>query len=250
MKYFFTVCFSISVALLASCSQINNNSSEEIEDFQNDIDNKSHYQEYGDEEFVSDEDVAGESWDVNFTFAGVINDGNIKNSTSGGDTEEGTEGDDDGGSGDSSESVTLGSGLLTYLNLLGEPISVNAASWAIKKTLTLNSGHQIPILQIFFADNEANIDEDGRVLYFILQLEGSSVSSKSETYYLNNDKLYKAKVKLNAGRIEEICYVQEPDPTKGKVNIYTHNIRIGEELKVSGYANMKDMEVKECKTMN
>ena len=151
-----------------------------------------------------------------------------------------------------SDSITYGSGLLTYLNLLQETISVNSASWAIKKTITLNSGHQVPMIQIFFADNSSNVDDDGRVIYFILQLEGSSVTSKSETYYLNNDKIYKARVKLNAdsGKIEEICYIQEPDPTKGKVNIYTSNIRIGEELRVDGYANMLDMEVLECKTMN
>ena len=166
-------------------------------------------------------------WDVNFSFLGNINDGNA-------------------------ETINYGSGLLTYLNLLGETITVNSASWALKKSITLSSGHQVPIIQIFFADNSSNTDEDGRVIYFVLQLEGSSVSSKSETYYLNNDKLYKAKVKLNeeTGAIDEICYIQEPDPTKGKINIYTSNIRIGEELKVDGYANMLDMEVKECKTMN
>ena len=198
----------------------------EVEDFQ--VDNES-YREYADEDedLVSDDDAAGAVWDVTFEFLGTINDGNAEN-------------------------INYGSGRLTYLDLEGNSIMVNSASWAIKKSITLNSGHQVPVIQIFFADNTENVDDEGRVLYFVLQLEGASVSSKSETYYLNNDKLYKARVKLNpdTDKIEEICYIQEPDSTKGKVNIYTNNIRIGEDLRVDGYANMLDMEVKECKTMN
>lgn len=219
--FFSALMFSL---FFTACIQ-NSDEQYEVEDFQ--TDNESYSREYEDEDLVSDDDASSAVWDVNFSFFGTINDGNA-------------------------ETFNYGSGLLTYINLLGETITVNSASWAIKKSITLNSGHEVPVLQIFFADNSSNVDEDGRVLYFILQLEGSSVSSKSETYYLNNDKLYKARVKLNADtdKIEEICYIQEPDSTKGKVNIYTSNIRIGEELKVDGYADMLDMEVKECKTMN
>ena len=225
MKNFLFVFLAAVFAMFMTSCVPNDDETPEVEDFQND--GEFRYSEYEDEDSVSDDDSASQIWDVNFNFYGVINDGN-------------------------SDSITYGSGLLTYLNLLQETISVNSASWAIKKTITLNSGHQVPMIQIFFADNSSNVDDDGRVVYFILQLEGSSVSSKSETYYLNNDKIYKARVKLNAdsGKIEEICYIQEPDPTKGKVNIYTSNIRIGEELRVDGYANMLDMEVLECKTMN
>lgn len=214
---FFSVFFT-------SCIQ-NSDEQYEVDDFQND--SESYYKEYEDEDAISDDDASGEVWDVSFSFLGTINDGNA-------------------------ETINYGSGLLTYLNLLNETVTINSSSWAIKKSMTLSSGHQVPIIQVFFADNSSNTDDDGRVTYFILQLEGSSVSSKSETYYLNNDKLYKAKVKLDSetGKIDEICYIQEPDSTKGKVNIYTSNIRIGEELKVDGYANMLDMEVKECKTMN
>ena len=214
---FFSVFFT-------SCIQ-NSDEQYEVDDFQ--VDNDSYYKDYEDEDLVSDDDAETTVWDVNFSFLGTINDG-------------------------SAETVNYGSGLLTYLNLLNETVTINSSSWAIKKSLTLSSGHQVPIIQIFFADNSSNTDEDGYVTYFVLQLEGSSVSSKSETYYLNNDKLYRAKVKLNGetDKIEEICYIQEPDSTKGKVNIYTSNIRIGEELKVDGYADMLDMEVKECKAMN
>lgn len=217
---FSTVIFSL---FLISCIQ-NSDEQYDVEDFQND--SESYYKDYEDEDEISDEDESSAVWDVNFSFLGTINDGNA-------------------------ETINYGSGLLTYLNLLGETVSVNSASWAIKKNLTLTSGHEVPIIQIFFADNSSNTDEDGYVTYFILQLEGSSVSSKSETYYLNNDKLYRSKVKLDEnGKILEICYIKEPDSTKGKVNIYTSNIRIGEELKVDGYANMLDMEVKECKVMD
>jgi len=225
MKKVFLIFSALIFSLFFTACVQNTDDQYDVEDFQ--TDNESYYTGYEDEDFVSDDENAAAVWDVNFSFLGTINDGNA-------------------------DSINYGSGLLTYINLLGETISVNSATWAIKKSITLNSGHQVPIIQIFFADNSSNVDEDGRVIYFILQLEGSSVSSKSETYYINNDKLYKARVKLNAetGKIEEICYVQEPDSTKGKVNIYTNNIRIGEELKVEGYANMLDMEVVECKTMN
>jgi len=197
----------------------------DVDDFQ--TDSESYYKDYEDDDQISDDDASSAVWDVNFSFLGTINDGNA-------------------------ETINYGSGLLTYVDLEGNTVMINTASWAIKKMITLNSGHQVPILQIFFADNASNQDDDGKVVYFVLQLEGSSVSSKSETYYINNDKLYKAKVRVNAetGKIEEICYIQEPDSTKGKVNIYTSNIRIGEELKVDGYANMLDMEVIECKVMN
>ena len=219
--FFFSVLFFS--LFFTACIQ-NSDEQYEVDDFQND--NESYYKEYEDEDEISDDEAAGDVWDVNFSFLGTINDGNA-------------------------ETINYGSGLLTYLDLLGDTITINSASWAIKKSITLSSGHEVPIIQIFFADNSSNADEDGRVTYFILQLEGSSVSSKSETYYLNNDKLYKAKVSLGeTGEINEICYIQEPDPTKGKINIYTSNIRIGEELKVDGYADMLDMEVKECKTMN
>ena len=225
MKNVFWAFLITALAIIITSCIPNDEDMPDVEDFQNDDEYR--YSEYPDEDEISDDDSASTVWGVTFNFYGIINDG-------------------------SAENMINGSGILTYLNLLNESVSVSAASWAIKKTLTLNSGHQVPIIQIFFADNASNVDEDGRVLYFILQLEGASVSSKSETYYLNNDKIYKARVKLNAesGKIEEICYLQEPDPTKGKVNIYTNNIRVGEELRVDGYADMLDMEIKECKTMN
>lgn len=223
-KCFLILSTLIFTIFFTACIQ-NSDEQYEVDDFQND--SESYYKEYEDEDEIPDDEAAADTWDVNFSFLGTINDGNA-------------------------ETINYGSGLLTYRNVAGETMTINSASWAIKKSITLSSGHEVPILQIFFADNSSNTDEDGRVVYFVLQLEGSSVSSKSETYYLNNDKLYKAKVRLDdeTGKIEEICYIQEPDSTKGKVNIYTSNIRIGEELKVDGYANMLDMEVKECKNMN
>jgi len=225
MKKVFLVFSALMFSVFFTACIQNTDEQYDVEDFQ--TDNESYYKEYEDEDMVSDEDTSSAVWDVNFSFLGTINDGNAEN-------------------------MNDGSGLLTYIDLEGNTISVSSSSWAIKKTMTLNSGHQVPMIQIFFADNPSNKDEDGYVVYFVLQLEGSSVSSKSETYYINNDKLYKAKVKLNeeTEKIEEICYVEEPDSTKGKVNIYTNNIRIGEELKVDGYANMLKMEVVECKRMN
>ena len=224
MKNVFLIFSALMFSLFFTACVQSSDEQYEVDDFQ--TDSESYYKEYEDEDLLSDDDAAGAVWDVNFSFLGTINDGNA-------------------------ETINYGSGLLTYLDLEGNTITVNSASWVIKKSITLNSGHQVPILQIFFADNAANVDDDGRVVYFVLQLEGSSVSSKSETYYINNDKLYKTKVRLDeTGKIEQICYIQEPDSTKGKVNIYTSNIRVGEELKIDGYANMLDMEVKECKVMN
>lgn len=225
MKRVFLIFSALMFSVFFTACIQNSDEQYEVDDFQ--TDNEFQIDGYEDEDSVSDDDASGSVWDVNFSFLGTINDGNA-------------------------ETMNYGSGHLTYVDLEGNSIMVNDSSWVIKKSITLNSGHEVPILQIFFADNPANKDDDGRVVYYVLQLEGSSVSSKSETYYINNDKLYKAKVRLNdeTGKIEEICYIQEPDSTKGKVNIYTSNIRIGEDLRVDGYANMLDMEVKECKVMN
>ena len=225
MKRVFLIFPALMFSVFFTACIQNSDEQYEVDDFQ--TDNEFQIDGYEDEDSVSDDDASGSVWDVNFSFLGTINDGNA-------------------------ETMNYGSGHLTYVDLEGNSIMVNDSSWVIKKSITLNSGHEVPILQIFFADNPANKDDDGRVVYYVLQLEGSSVSSKSETYYINNDKLYKAKVRLNdeTGKIEEICYIQEPDSTKGKVNIYTSNIRIGEDLRVDGYANMLDMEVKECKVMN
>ena len=249
-KVFLIFSALISSVFFTACIQ-NSDEQYEVEDFQ--VDNE--YIEYpdADEDAVSDDDATGSVWDVTFSFLGTINNGELSDddTVSGAVNDDDETNDDDTAAPADKQDIVYGSGVLTYINLAGEPVMINSDSWAIKKSITLNSGHKVPILQVFFADSALHADDDGRVVYFVLQLEGSSVSSKSETYYINNDKLYKAKVKLSDdGKIEEICYIQEPDPTKGKVNIYTSNIRIGEELRVDGYANMLDMEVKECKIMN
>jgi hypothetical protein len=57
-------------------------------------------------------------------------------------------------------------------------------------------------------------------------------------------------VTLEEELIKEICYVQEPYSNKGRVTIFTHNIRVGEELRVEGVANMFNMEIIECKVLN
>lgn len=208
---------------LTSCIQ-NDTTVDEIEDFQ--TDNASYYMETEDEDFVPDEDAVEKIWDVTFSFSGVINDGNAEN-------------------------IIDGSGQLTYIDSESNAITINSAAWAIKKNITVNDNHEVPMIQVFFADSTSNADEYGWVTYFVLQLEGSSVSSRSETHYLNNDKLYETRVKLKENeKIREICYIQEPDVSEGIVYIYTNNIRIGEELRVSGYANMKEMETKDCKMMN
>lgn len=194
-----------------------------ITDWRNDGQN--YYKEYPDEDMVEDADVAGDLWDVRFSFLGVINDGATP-----------------------AESMQFGSGALTYLNLENNNVTINASLWAIKKTIKISSGHEVPIIQIFFADDPANVTPEGTVTYYILQLEGSSIA-KSETYYLNNDKVFKADVTLADGKIKKICYVQEPYSNKGSVTIFTHNIRVGEELRIEGKADMFDMEIVECKTL-
>lgn len=188
-------------------------------------DNESYYNEYSDETEMPDEDVIDVIWDVTFSFLGVINDGST-----------------------AFENLQLGTGILNYIDLEGKSIAVNSAMWAIKKSIKISSGHEVPIIQVFFADDSANVDEEGYVTYYIVQLEGSSIA-KTETYYLNNDKIYKAKVKLEETVIKEICYIQEPYSNKGRITIYTHNIRVGEELRIEGIANMFDMEIVECKVM-
>lgn len=194
-----------------------------ITDWRNDGEN--YYKEYPDEDVITDDEEAGEVWDVRFSFLGVINDGNA-----------------------ALENIQYGSGALTYLNLENANVTINSALWAIKKSIKISSGHEVPIVQIFFADDPANVTLEGTITYYVLQLEGSSIA-KSETYYLNNDKIFKADVTLEEGIIKKICYIQEPYSNKGSVTIFTHNIRVGEELRIEGKANMFDMEIVECKTV-
>jgi len=220
IKIFFMI---LPVLFMFSCIQ------ETTDKFSNPsylTDNESYYKDYPDDNELSDDETKNEIWDVRFSFLGVINDGNAP-----------------------AEKIQYGSGNLTYLDLEKNSISINSAMWAIKKSIKISSGHEVPIIQIFFADDSTNTNEEGKVLYYILQLEGSSIA-KSETYYLNNDKIYRAEVTLVDDVIKDICYVQEPYSNKGRVTIYTHNIRIGEELRVEGVANMFDMEIVECKVLN
>jgi hypothetical protein len=186
-------------------------------------DSDSYYQDYPDETEVSEEDVAEYKWDVRFSFYGIINDGDAP-----------------------MENIQLGSGSLIYLDDIGESITVNGRVFALRKNMTITSGHEVPLIQIFFGDDVPG--EDGWVLFYVLQLEGSSVS-KAETYYLNNDKLYRTRMLWQDNDIKEVCYDQEPYTHKGKVIIYTGNIRIGEDLRVEGNAMMKDMETIECRVL-
>ncbi len=223
-KIWFSLVLAVVSLFLVSCIQ-DAEDQYDIIDYQ--TDEESYYKEYQDEDVVSDDPKSEQSWDVTFQFLCTINDGNT-----------------------APADMNFGQGLLIYRDLEGNRISVNYASWVIKKSITLNSGVEIPILQVFFTDDPGSVDDDGRVLYWVLQLEGSSLA-KSETYFLNNDKLYKTKVKLaEDNSIAEICYLQEPESSQGKVTLYTSNIRIGEELRLDGYANMNTLETPECKKMN
>lgn len=211
------------ISLSVSCVQETADKST-ITDWRNDGQN--YYKEYPDEDELTDGEETGELWDVRFSFLGVINDSETP-----------------------AESMQMGSGALTFLNLENNNVTINASLWAIKKTIKISSGHEVPIIQIFFADDPANVSPEGTVTYYVLQLEGSSIA-KSETYYLNNDKIFKADVTLEEGKIKKICYVQEPYSNKGSVTIFTHNIRVGEELRIEGKADMFDMEIVECRTID
>ncbi len=186
-------------------------------------DSESYYQSYPDDVEISEEDAAEYAWDVRFNFYGVINDSNTP-----------------------MENMQFGSGTLIYLNELGESISVNSRVWAVRKHMKIASGHEVPLIQVLFGEDD--VSEEGTNLYYVLQLEGSSIS-RTETYYLNNDKIYRAQVLLQDDEIVEICYDQEPYTHRGRVIIYTNNIRVGEDLRIEGYAMMRDMETVECRIL-
>ncbi len=186
-------------------------------------DRDSYYQEYPDIVELSDDEISERAWDVRFSFYGVINDGNA-----------------------TSDTINYGSGSLIYLNELGEPITVNSRVWALRKHMRITSGHEVPLIQVIFAND--SIEDDGRYIYFVLQLEGSSIS-RAETYFLNNDKIYKSLVTLENDEMKEVCYVEEPYSHRGKVIIYTNNIRVGEDLRVEGFTMMREMETVECRTL-
>ena len=146
-KIWFSLVLAVVSLFLVSCIQ-DAEDQYDIIDYQ--TDEESYYKEYQDEDVVSDDPMSEQSWDVTFQFLGTINDGNT-----------------------APADMNFGQGLLIYRDLEGNRISVNYASWVIKKSITLNSGVEIPILQVFFTDDPGSVDDDGRVLYWVLQLEGS-----------------------------------------------------------------------------
>lgn len=177
---------------------------------------------YTDEEYpdTSDDDSITEKvWQVRFQFYGVIN-----------------------GESTPVSDLRLGDGRLTYIDAGGEETVYIGALWVMKKSINNSAGHEIPLLQVFFAQHL----EDGEGSTFVLQLDGSSMTKK-EVFYLNNDKLYMTDVTRTTGEISKICF--KKDAVDGVVHLFTNSIREGEPLSLDGYADLRDMDPVDCKTL-
>ncbi len=186
-------------------------------DYLNDLENY-----YTDEEYPDTTDgdsITEKQWQVRFQFYGVIN----GESTPTGD-------------------LRLGDGRLTYIDGAGEEVVYIGALWVMKKNINNSAGFQIPLLQVFFAQHL----EDGEGSTFVLQLDGSSMTKK-EVFYLNNDKLYMTDVTRTTGEISKICF--KKDAVDGVVHLFTNSIREGEPLSLDGYADLRDMDPVDCKTL-
>ena len=73
-KSFLIFSAAIFSLLLTSCIQ-NSDEQYDVEDFQNDVD--SYYKEYEDDDELSDDEASSAVWDVNFSFLGTINNGEL-----------------------------------------------------------------------------------------------------------------------------------------------------------------------------
>ncbi len=169
---------------------------------------------------VPDEDSDAEKqWQARFQFYGIINAENTPTAD-----------------------LRLGDGRLFYTDESGEEQAFIGALWVMKKNINNSAGFQIPLLQVFFAQHL----QDGEGTLFVLQLDGSSLN-KEEVFYLNNDQLYLTDTTRQAGEITKICFRRSA--YDGIVHLFSHSIREGEPLSLDGYADLRDMDPVECKTL-
>lgn len=210
------VFFLVVIVISFSCAQ---KAKDDIGNHNYFTDNENFYQDEQNTETPDEDAVKERVWQVTFSFYGIINDAAA-----------------------SSKDLQYGDGKLVYKDLAGVETTVNGAVWALKKFTNNSSGNQIPLIQVFFANSTA----DGTSTYFVLQLEGSSIA-KNETYFINNDKLYKTTATRLNDKITKICFDEEPND--GIVYILSKSVRTGEPLSVEGKADLKEMSPVECKDM-
>jgi hypothetical protein len=168
--------------------------------------------------------VPVETWDVEYTFYGVIN----ESSTPLAD-------------------MATGDGTLFYVDADGNPASMGAQVFALKKYIYTATDTTIPLIQVFFLSSAA----DGEIPSYVLQIEGSSII-KDTIFYLNNNKVYRAMITKADGKITNVCFNESPKGTNkdGFIQMFTHSIRTGEVLSLGGKANMQLMDPEECHKIN
>ncbi|HOW52832.1 MAG TPA: hypothetical protein PLV42_12410 [bacterium] len=186
-------------------------------DYLNDLENYYTDEEYAD--LTDGDSIVEKQWQVKFQFYGIIN-----------------------GESTPTSDLRFGDGRLTYIDDAGEEVVYIGALWVMKKNINNSAGHEIPLLQVFFAQHL----EDGEGITFVLQLDGSSMTKK-EVFYLNNDKLYMTDVTRTAGEISKICF--KKDAVDGIVHLFSNSIREGEPLSLDGYADLRAMDPVDCKTL-
>ncbi|MCK5807714.1 hypothetical protein KAH37_01885 [bacterium] len=182
------------------------------------------YTEYTQPEPTDADAVAVETWDIEYTFYGVINEASTPLAD-----------------------IATGDGTLFYLDADDKPASMGAQVFAVKKYIYTATETTIPLLQIFFLSSA----EDGEIPSYVLQIEGSSIT-KDTVFYLNNNKVYRAMITKAEGKITNVCFNKAPKGTSkdGFIQMFTHSIRTGEVLSLNGKANMQLMDPEECHEIN
>ena len=211
--------FMLAVAALLCCGACAQTAHDDIDkyDYLNDLANYATDEDYA--AVPDDDSLIEKKWQVRFQFYGAIN---------GEDT--------------ATADLRLGDGRLFYTDDAGEEQAYIGALWVMKKNINNSAGFQIPLLQIFFAQHL----EDGEGDLFVLQIDGSSMNKK-EVFYLNNDQLYLSGATRQGGELTKVCF--KKNAFDGIVHLFSHSIREGEPLSLDGYADLRDMDPVECKTL-
>ncbi len=219
-KLFLSLIFG-TIFLVASCAETTQTP---LPDYNFYNDQEDYYTEYSQPDEDVDDTSTEEKWDIEYTFYGIINDASVNIAD-----------------------MTAGDGSVFYTDKDGNRVSMGKQIFALKKFIYTATGKSIPLIQIFFLSDTA----DGDIPAYVLQIEGSSLP-KDHVFYLNNNKIYRAVIAKQDGKMVKVCFDQDPKGTNkdGYIQLFTHSIRTGEVLSLSGKANMQLMDPIECHNIN
>lgn len=221
MNRLFLILFALAAVTTISCAETYR---ESLTDYGFYNDQEDLYTEYTQPENPDSDENAVETWDIEYSFYGVINEAATPLAD-----------------------VVTGDGTLFYNDIDGNPASMGTQVFALKKYIYTATDTAIPLIQIFFLSSA----EDGDIPSYVLQIEGSSIP-RDTIFYLNNNKIYRAMITKTEGEITKVCFDNSPKGTNkdGFIQMFTHSIRTGEVLSLNGKANMQVMDPVECHDIN